>query len=101
MRLSSESRAVIKRAAEASFGGGAVVRLFGSRVDDTKRGGDIDVLIETTLEDPGQIVFAHTRFLSLLYQQLGEQKIDVLIDYPGRKSHPPIFDVARREGLTL
>jgi hypothetical protein len=32
---------------------------------------------------------------------LGEQKVDVLIDYPGRRSQPPIFQMALQEGILL
>jgi hypothetical protein len=39
--------------------------------------------------------------LSQIYNRLGEQKVDVLIDYPGRLSHPPIFRVAQQEGILL
>ncbi|QEP43559.1 hypothetical protein D5085_10775 [Ectothiorhodospiraceae bacterium BW-2] len=54
----------------------AVVRLFGSRLDDSKRGGDIDLLIETDISQPDELVKAKNRFLAQLYRELGEQKID-------------------------
>ena len=65
------------------------------RADDARRGGDIDLLIETELCDPAQIARAHTQFLARVYTALGEQKIDVLIDYPARQSQSPIYEVAR------
>jgi hypothetical protein len=37
--------------------------------------------------------------LSQIYTCLGEQKVGVLIDHPGRRSHPPIFLVAQQEGI--
>ena len=46
MRLEPEEVAAIKAAARHAFGADAVVRLFGSRVDDSLRGGDIDARIE-------------------------------------------------------
>ncbi len=39
MRLSAQHVAAIKRLAAEQFGAGVQVRLFGSRVDDTARGG--------------------------------------------------------------
>jgi len=33
--------------------------------------------------------------------KLGEQKIDVLIDYPSRKYTPPIFAIAKQTGVKL
>lgn len=101
MRLTPQQRHCITQAAAAHFGADAVVRLFGSRTDDRARGGDIDLLIDTTLSDPAAVAAAHTRFLAQLYATLGEQKLDVLIDYPGRRAHPPIFEWARREGIVL
>jgi hypothetical protein len=101
MRLNEYQRRVLKEATAACFEPSATIRLFGSRVDDTKRGGDIDLLIETSLTDPAQIASAHIHFVSRLYRDMGEQKVDVLIDYPGRRQRPAIYDVARAEGVTL
>jgi hypothetical protein len=33
--------------------------------------------------------------------KLGEQKIDVLLDYPSRKNHPAIFSIAKKTGVLL
>ena len=62
---------------------------------------DIDLLVETRLQDSAEIARAHTRFLSQVYAALGEQKVDVLIDYPSRQERPPIFEVARQQGVVL
>jgi len=47
MRLSDEERRVIRAACEEVFGPRATVRLFGSRVRDEARGGDLDLLVES------------------------------------------------------
>lgn len=70
MRLSAFERQTLKQAALSSFGPGVVLRLFGSRVADGQRGGDIDLLVETQLLDPAQIAQAHTRFLARVYSHL-------------------------------
>jgi predicted nucleotidyltransferase len=101
MRLSSTEQQAIRTAAAECFGPDATVRLFGSRARPDGRGGDIDLLIETHQSDPNLVSHAHTRFLALLYGRLGEQKIDVLVDYPGRRFHPPVYAVARQEGVML
>ena len=46
MRLSEFERVQLKKAVREIAGDRALVRLFGSRVDDTRRGGDIDLLVE-------------------------------------------------------
>ncbi len=101
MRLTHYERQVIKQSASACFGERAEVRLFGSRADDARRGGDIDLLIDTPLTDPALIAQAHVRFVAKLYAQLGEQKIDVLIDYPHRQIDLPIYRIARQQGVVL
>ena len=101
MRLTPHERQVIQQAANDCFGSQTVVRLFGSRTDDERRGGDIDLLIDTPLGDPALIAQAHLRFVAKLYTQLGEQKIDVLIDYPSRQVDLPIYQIAREQGVLL
>lgn len=54
----------------------ARIILFGSRTDDTKKGGDIDIFILShilTEKDKRDLKIA-------LYESLGEQKIDILIE---------------------
>lgn len=46
MRLTPEQIALILRVVADQTGPGARVALFGSRVDDSRRGGDVDLLIE-------------------------------------------------------
>jgi hypothetical protein len=101
MRLSDFELETLKRAAIESFGSDVRLRLFGSRTDDTRKGGDIDLLVDTMQTDPTAIAQSHTRFLASVYSLLGEQKLDLLIDYPGRQHRPPILDIARREGVEL
>jgi len=45
MRLSVAETASIKKIIAEVFGDDAEVRLFGSRVDDSKRGGDVDLYV--------------------------------------------------------
>jgi len=50
MRLDQEKIPLLVRAVHEAFGANADVWLFGSRTDDTKRGGDIDLYVETDLD---------------------------------------------------
>ena len=45
MRLTTDQIQAIRDAASSAFGEKTAVWLFGSRVDDSKKGGDIDVLV--------------------------------------------------------
>lgn len=101
MRLTDQQRAIIRATVAETFGAGAEVWLFGSRVDDSKRGGDIDLLIETDQSDLSAITRSEIAFLSKIQMKLGEQKIDVLLDYPARKIRPPIFSIAKQTGILL
>jgi len=101
MRLTPDQQAAIRSAVAETFGDAARVWLFGSRVDDKKRGGDIDLLIVTSQSDVAAIVRAELAFLTKLQMKLGEQKIDVLVDYPTRRHTPPIFAIAKQTGIPL
>ncbi len=101
MRLTPFERQALKAAAQNCFDAQVVVRLFGSRLDDSRKGGDIDLHIATQLTDPAQIARAHSRFLAQVYASMGEQKMDVLIDYPPRQQELPVYRIAREQGLVL
>ena len=53
------------------------MRLFGSRVDDSKRGGDIDLYLE--IPDLPDWFEAKSAFQYGLYRALGDRKIDIVI----------------------
>jgi uncharacterized protein len=97
MRLTRQQVDTIRQAAETAFGVGTVVTLFGSRVDDSKRGGDIDLLVRPTDQD--HPLRRKLRFLALLEEALGERKIDVVIERP--HDVRAIVEVARETGVSL
>ena len=103
MRLTQPQRRTIVDAARQAFGSGVGVRLFGSRVDDDRRGGDFDLYIETRLADPDQLIRARERFLCLLDASpaLEGEKIDVILNSPVHQEPRPIDRVARAEGIRL
>jgi predicted nucleotidyltransferase len=97
MRLTHQQAETIRKAAQAVFGPGTRVVLFGSRVDDSRRGGDIDLLIQP--ETHGQTLTEKIRFLGILERELGERKVDVVIEQPGDSR--PIVRVAHEMGVAL
>lgn len=101
MRLSEHDISTIKTLAQECFGDRAVVYLFGSRVDDTRRGGDIDLYIETDFDDVDRLIDARLHFLSRLKQRIGDQRIDVVLRYPSQQPPPAIHTIAKRTGIRL
>jgi predicted nucleotidyltransferase len=98
VRLSEEHARAIARSTREVFGDQAVVRLFGSRVDDSRRGGDIDLHLE--IPDREDLRNAKYDFLRRLYKELGERQIDVVIH---RKGTPwkLIDEIAMKTGIVL
>jgi predicted nucleotidyltransferase len=99
MRLTQEDAGIIRHQVGRVFGTDARVWLFGSRTDDNRRGGDIDLYVEYAprVEDEFR------RVLELddeLQMQLGEQRIDIVVWAPG-KVRQPIHEVARASGVPL
>lgn len=98
MRLKQHEVDAIKAAADRTFGSGAVVRLFGSRVRDDVRGGDIDLHLEI---ESGQEDVAHAaRFRWDVYRGVGERAMDLVFHVRGRPLRP-IDQAAHREGVIL
>lgn len=98
MRLTPEQIRAIKDAAVTAFGEDVVVRLFGSRVEDDRRGGDIDLHIEASPDTAD--VDHEVRFRSLLWQALDEEQLDVVVrarDVSARW----IDRAAHRQGVVL
>ena len=98
MRLSAEEVDAIKAAAAEAFGADAVVRLFGSRVDDTLEGGDIDLHIET--HAPADEWRARGIFENALFRRIEPRKVDLILSRRG--GIPRGFErIAYRDGVVL
>ena len=75
MRLTNEERETLKTAVQ-TLDENAQVFLFGSRVDNNKKGGDIDVLIFSTCLTKPLLRKVKRQFCD----RFGEQKIDLVLD---------------------
>lgn len=73
--------------------------IFGSRIDLNKKGGDIDLYVETNISDQSCLVRTRIKFLTALQSLIGEQKIDLVIK--GNSVHLPIYDIAKTTGIQL
>jgi len=99
MRLLPNQARTIRETAEATFGPGTRVLLFGSRIDDHLRGGDIDLLVEVDHPVSNRAAAA-ARLAAELQIALGDQRIDIILVDPN--SNPrPIHTAARRTGVPL
>ncbi|NMG29027.1 nucleotidyltransferase domain-containing protein [Aromatoleum evansii] len=99
MRLTEQQRLQIRKAANRSLGEQAEVWLFGSRVDDDARGGDIDLYVELD-GDAAEVLERQLRFYATLQRELGERRIDIVVHRKGTPSRP-IDRAALRHGVKL
>jgi predicted nucleotidyltransferase len=99
MRLTPAQIDIIKSATHSVLGESARVVLFGSRVNDQLKGGDIDLLVE--LDTP---VANKTKAVGHIYakliRQLGDRKIDILIK-DATAQPAAVFDIAKQTGVML
>ncbi len=99
MRLNQHEIDAIKAAAAEIFGESAVIRLFGSRLDDTAKGGDIDLMVELdeAVEHPARL----SAWLSVKVMRATQgRKVDVILAAPNLEELP-IHRIAREQGVIL
>ena len=93
MRISAFEREAIVNAITA-YDPEARVWLFGSRMDDSKKGGDIDIGILS-----GKIDFMKKLGIKIdICGKIGEQKIDLVVSKTGEDK---FFKYAVKEGILL
>lgn len=99
LRLNDSQIKAIRSAFQESFLPEDHLWLFGSRADLTKRGGDIDLYVETNIKNASSVVKTRAKFLTKLYLAIGEQKIDVVIKFD--ETNLLIYKIAKTEGIQL
>lgn len=103
VRLTPDEVTGIADATKQTWPAGSRVLLFGSRTDDRRRGGDIDLLVETPQRLPApQLVALRNRFTARLFRLIGERRIDVLVapsDPSGTDG--PVIASARAHAIEL
>lgn len=94
MRISPTQARIITQGVHRHLGESARMWLFGSRLDDQKRGGDVDLYIETG---------PHTLMDELRCKVQLEEALDIPVDLIVRSHNDdtPIANIAKAEGIAL
>ena len=95
MRLTTAQIKCIRQTTRQNFGAGASVWLFGSRVDDTRRGGDVDLYVESIQENT---LMSALRCKIALEDSL-DLHVDLIVKEPGKDK--PIYRLAKTQGVQL
>lgn len=99
MRLSAEQRLALKEQFADEIGADCEVLLFGSRLDDNRRGGDVDLLVRSPRLLEGHVWLA-ARLAARAERLLGGRRVDVLLLDPATPVQP-IHAAALRLGVAL
>ena len=94
MRLTPQHIETIKGTAAQFWGADAGVVVFGSRLHDEQRGGDLDLYIETPQPDLLQTIRCKVMLQDALYMP-----VDLVVKPIGDQS--PISKIAKAEGVRL
>jgi len=96
MRLSLFEIETVVKLKNKYFNKNDKIYLFGSRVDDSKKGGDIDLFID--LENKEQEYYDEKqKFIAELQEHLGEQKIDLVISQDSNR----LIEMEAKKGIEL
>jgi predicted nucleotidyltransferase len=99
MRLSTEERLALKAHFSRELGADCDVLLFGSRVDDKQRGGDVDLLVRSPRPLQGRAWLA-ARLAARAERLLHGRRVDVLLLDPGTLIEP-VHTAALATGVAL
>lgn len=97
VRLAKNEIQIIKDLVKEIFGENSKVYIFGSRADFSKKGGDIDIFIET---DKKTSLQEELRFLAQLEIKGIERKVDLIVKNPHKKERS-IFKEAKEKGVLI
>jgi predicted nucleotidyltransferase len=94
MRLTTEQTQAIVHSVRQHLGPAPQIWLFGSRLDDRKKGGDVDLYVETE---------AHPLRNELRCKIDLEERLDIPVDLIVRDfgENSPIAGIAKRDGVRL
>lgn len=99
MRLTMQQIAQLKQVVTEEAGPRARLRLFGSRLDDARRGGDVDLLLQVPVRVDRPALLTG-RVAARASRVLRGRKVDVLLEAPNLQ-RLPIHEIALRDGVLL
>ena len=99
MRLTTDQIQIIRSTALQLLGDRVRVTLFGSRVNDALKGGDVDLMLEVpeAIDEPARV---SARIASRVSRAMNGRRVDVVLKAPNLM-HQPIHDIATRTGVPL
>lgn len=99
MRLSTEQIQEIRQLAQQITGKQTSIRVFGSRLDATAQGGDIDLMVElpNPIDNPALMT---AQLSAKISRAMHGRKVDVLLIAPNL-IRLPIHEIAFKEGILL
>ncbi|MDA3799779.1 MAG: nucleotidyltransferase domain-containing protein [Kiritimatiellae bacterium] len=95
MRITTFEKQKIKACFHRVFGDGNIF-LFGSRINDSAKGGDIDLFVEPCVKT--DLKRKKIKFLAQLDLEIGEQKIDVVLQ---NGNNSDVVCEAKSKGIKL
>lgn len=99
MRLSTAQRLALRQRFTDELGPDCVIRVFGSRTDDSARGGDVDLLVQCPRRLERKVWLA-ARLAASAERLLEGRKVDVLLIDPDTLWQP-VHHAALRDGIAL
>ncbi len=99
VRLTDVQIQAIRQAFKECFTNDDHLWIFGSRADLSKKGGDIDLYIETEL-DVTQVLSAKLGFAKKLFLAFDDRKIDIVVKYKSAKEQE-IYKQATKNGVQI
>ena len=101
MRLSTEEITGIIQALNPHITEPSTLYLYGSRVDDQRRGGDIDLLILTSKNEREVLMKKKHILLCDIKEKIGEQRIDLTIANQEDADKEPFLKIILEEAVVL
>jgi hypothetical protein len=99
VRLTENQLQAIRQAFQSCFQSEDHLWLFGSRANLDKRGGDIDLYVETNL-GINNVLSAKLEFARKLFLEFDDRKIDIVIRYKDAKEQD-IYQQAIETGVQI